>query len=336
MSIGNVTSYQAVWNDSNRHLAPAERTTTEKVLQIVYLIFSILIPIIGLVRLANYGLRQLALYYIQRSAYFSKEEIESSKTTHRQLLQHPYFENSTVEEHSIKTPDGVNLKATFYRNENVEEKGSTLIYFNPNGAIRDDIFVQFPTCHLVTFDYRGVADSEGELHCANDLIIDGSSIVQWVQNGLGVSSDKIHFYGRSLGGAIAANAQALDPALTGVHINDRSFSSLDKVIEAHAGDGLISSFVTWFLNKEELNLGAVDALRKIQGEKLLFYHPDDEVIPLSASLHEAVLEAPSFRLERRLRKGESPHNFSLFSETDVTERINLLMHDSESFASHSY
>ena len=65
---------------------------------------------------------------------------------------------------------GVTLRATHFQHRDANEWTPTLIYFQPNGAIKDQdcqLWLQTQSivkgipCNFVTFDYRSVGDSTG-------------------------------------------------------------------------------------------------------------------------------------------------------------------------------
>ncbi len=311
MSVQSV-HFHARWDNTNNHLQDPIPTAVQKIGRVVYNIFSVLIPIIGLVRLMGYAIQSLANRAILPAAYdVTEAELAKAKNEFNAFWTGPITaenksarEKFAMEEHTVVTPDAAALSVKLLRHKNADKRTPTVIYFNGNFAIamRDpnpwflqkSIEIGNP-CNFVFFDYRGVADSTGTFRAAKDLLVDGSSIVQWVREYLEILPDRIHFYGKSLGGAVAVQTQALDPDnLVGAHVNERSFASLDKMIKTIFGFGCLGKFLGWIFNNLGYSADAAAAFRKLQGQKLVVYHPEDQIIPYSASLqneveHDAVI-----------------------------------------------
>lgn len=84
--------------------------------------------------------------------------------------------------------------------------------------------------YVVLFNYRGLANSTGRTTCSN-LVIDATSVLQFVHKQLGVPRARTVLVGQSLGGGVAAQAALHYP---GVHVcNQRSFASLPAVAPYH-------------------------------------------------------------------------------------------------------
>jgi len=266
-------------------------------------------------------------------------------SSNQQLRDH--FE---VSAHTITTPHNwAKLNANLFRHRDADGSTPTLIYFQPNGCVstqeshrwllQKSIDMKTPM-NFVIFDYRSVGDSIGTFKSTNDLIVDGASIVQWVRNELGTPDDRIHFYGRSLGGAIAAQTKALYPNLTGRFISERSFSSSYDMISRIVHDRfkpnlhpmlrplcyLLAPLAAWAVKSQGYNLDAVKAFKKLQGEKLVVYHPQDPVIPFNASLFSKVKNHPHKSLELRtdeflINHHNSPLSFYKNAEEEIASVI---------------
>ncbi len=230
--------------------------------------------------------------------------------------------------HTIDTPDGKSrLKATLFRSRTADASTPTLIYFQPNGCIsaqesdrwllKKSIEKNTPM-NFVVFDYRAVGESTGIFNSTNDLLIDGASIVQWVRTALRTPDDRIHFYGYSLGGAIAAQTKALfRDQLTGRMVSERSLSSSYDMISAIVHSQikprlrpifrplcyLLVPLAAWLIRIRGYGIDAVGAFKNLKGKKLVVYHPLDPVIPFEASLARRVQTLPHLEL---LLKQPSP------------------------------
>ncbi len=297
--------FKAAWNETNRHLNP-EKTLLQKIARVVWDIISVLIPIIGIIRLIGYAIGKLATRFILPAAYYSEEIKLEAKQIHNQIWNQPTEDpgvqqlraNFKAEPQIVLTPDGAALDATFIRHRNGNENTPTIICPQPNGTLAKQngylwliaaAMAHGYVCNFVFFDYRSVGDSMGSFNRTDDLIVDGSSILQWVQTQ--TPSEQIRFLGSSLGGAVAVNTHALDPLLTNRNANIRSLSSSEDIIHAH-GERMnikkIAKFLAWTVKKQGYHLEAVAPFRKIPGPTMVAYHPGDSVIPEPASLAQKV------------------------------------------------
>ena len=144
---------------------------------------------------------------------------------------HAYANNGSFAK-QIVTPDGVRLAAQVELVNGATAQTPTAILFNPLGAgdsVHEALRIKLiaEQCNVVTFNYRGL----GTTWRPEDLVVDGDSIYQYATEELGVQSDKICFYGFSLGGALAAQVKALHPESTGKYAGDRPFKSVFSLIK---------------------------------------------------------------------------------------------------------
>ncbi len=209
MEIEECSIFQASWNETNQHLQTPESTTTTKVKQVFWNVMSVAIPFLGLARYCSYKIGQMANRMTLPAAHFiSKNHLERAKENFNRLWLGPITdqnrlirEHYSMEPHTIKTPDGAELKATLFRHNRAIQTTPTVIYFCANFQLS----IETPTWPLekaietdsvynfVIFDYRGVGESTGTFSCARDLIVDGSSIVEWVEKYVQTPPDQIHF-----------------------------------------------------------------------------------------------------------------------------------------------
>lgn len=127
----------------------------------------------------------------------------------------------------IITPDQVHITADVLVKENATSTTPTVILFNPLGAnngIHDELKFELVKrkCNVIRFDYRGL----GSTRRAEDFVVDGESVYQFVTQELGIEANFVHFYGFSLGGATAAKVKALHPDSKGKYVGDRPFKSI--------------------------------------------------------------------------------------------------------------
>ena len=239
----------------------------------------------------------------------------------------------------IITPDQVHLTAHIHVKEEAAVNTPTVIMFNPLGAndgvhskLKDELSKR--NCNVVTFDYRGY----GSTRRAEDLVVDGESVYQYVTKELGIQSDKVHFYGYSLGGAIAAQVKALHPESAGKYVGDRPFRSVFSLItEKCCIEKLgclikkITSFISAiFIAYPVYLLGwewdGSKALTQLKGDKRVVYHPNDWLIPCKASLASLCPADKRVSLNPK-RIGPSTHFAPIGAQTmaDGTPAVNAVV-----------
>ncbi|MBS0625585.1 MAG: hypothetical protein JSS32_06010 [Verrucomicrobia bacterium] len=256
------------------------------------------------------------------------------------------------EHDEVLTPDGVKIGITCFRHKDADASSPTVIHFNGNGEYSRMVTDYWPMiqsiqqgtpCNYVLFDYPGVGDSEGSFRKDIDLPIAGSSVVYWVQQTLQTSSDKICFDGKSLGGGPALATQALNPELTGAHINRVSYSTVSaatriiakKLIHNIFGEGrcatglakMLSNWAASQVTKRGFDFNSLDLYNKVKAQApiLIVRHPHDQVIETPASLQEAVNHDQFLELQAKpgyaLDSLEANHNAHLEWHVDAAETL---------------
>lgn len=386
------TPFKAVWNESNQHLKGETPvlTTAQKAYKIAYNIISVLIPVIGLIRLGGYmiqGLFNRILLPVAHPNFFFmngyiREQENAFKAfwldplpdfpapranlTDEQRAQYNQkkgeFDNwkncvigmrnyFTPTSHKVETPDGAVLDVILMRHkDSIDGTTPTVLHFNPNAVLAkgsatqgdatslmcESIDKEMP-CNFVFFDYRGVGNSTGKMERADDLIIDGSSVKQWVKQELRTPDDQIHFIGRSLGGAVSVQTQALDETLTGCNININSFSSLPLMVEDRLGKNWLSRLVLKQVQEGMRHSNPAQDFAKLHERNpqklLVIHHPHDQVIPPAVGLHMHAESSQKICLEPiggdQLPFGKLSerhhHSAPLEWHIDVNDRINQLV-----------
>lgn len=292
------TTHNTKWESLPATLRPPVLTTAEKVWRVVWNIISVIIPIIGLVRLAAYGLGILARRHLLLPASNYTEGSKADCRAHFEEICRIRNAHFVITPHTVITPDGAELSAHFFRHRNANAQTPTTIYFSGNGALkgmggwdwllRQSVNNNTPL-NLVVFDYRSVDESTGTFNTSKDLLIDAASMVDWVRNAVKTPDDRINLYGMSLGGAVSVKTGAADEKLTGWVVNDRSFSSLEEFIKTVTTNlrWFLKPLVTlaiWILKNQELEIDAAADLGKLKGRKLVICHVKDLIIPYGASM----------------------------------------------------
>lgn len=214
----------------------------------------------------------------------------------------------------ISTEDGETLKSCVFQLKGSTPETPTVILFSPNAetVLTDDVVFEFLDviakandpkfrCNFVTFNYRGVEGSTGRFLFGKDLLKDGKAVIKWVRENLYTEPHQIHFYGRSLGGAVAALTHEALPEITGRQVSVCCFSSLAAVIDARAPKWLSGSIKKLIAPYELL---AEEASSKIQGKQLIVYYPKDTVIPETARLHANITGVQEIALAHQNGKEE--------------------------------
>lgn len=270
--------FTATWEPITAHLQP---TPWSKVARIALDIISIVIFPIGIIRF-------IAKKLILPASLIPLSDIQQHAEYFE--MERPWPVHFSKSSHLITTPDGAKLNATLFSHNKADETSPTVIYFQPNGTIHKSIvsphlwLLQHPTpFHLVTFDYRGIG---AHFDYTTDFIIDGATMLQWVRKEIKTPDNKIHFYGYSLGGAFAIYTQALDPALTGQIVNDRSFPSLEDLIASLLG--CVSHIIVPIIKFLNLDINPLAECDKLQGNMLIVYHPEDELMKGAHLANQAV------------------------------------------------
>lgn len=301
MSVQNFV-FRAQWDRSSENLRNTIPTAFEKVKRVAWNVFSVLIPIIGLIRLMGCAIGAIASLAILPGAfYMPRARIEDAKSRIDSFWKGPLSdenrkarENFCIQEPMVATPDGAILDVKVLKHREADGETPTWIYFNGNYQLALEPHLPWlvqtaiekeKRCNFVFFNYRGVGDSQGNFSQAKDLVVDGFSVVQWVRKELRTPDDRIHFYGMSLGGAVAAQTQALDPdRLTGRHLNERSFASLDSMVQSMFGSKCLGKLLGWSVKNQGHVADAATAVKSLKGKRFIVLHPEDPVIRYRASL----------------------------------------------------
>lgn len=143
---------------------------------------------------------------------------------------------------------------------------------------------------VLMYDYRGYGNSSGSPSEAG-LSRDAAAAWRWLVDDADIDPQRIVLFGRSLGGAIAADLATRVDA--GALILESTFTSVPD----------IAASIYWWLPVRQLarlQFDARSALARTDQPTLIVHSTDDEIIPLSHG--QALLEAapePSALLELR-------------------------------------
>lgn len=291
--------FQAKWLPPLQPFDQSPQNEVQKIIQIVYNIFSFLFPPLGLVRLAYTKLQQFSAgqcLLVSQLENGKKRKIRSlfdqywfgDITEHNRLIRSCY----TAKKFSAKTPDLVSLEGTFLQHCSSSSTTPTVLVFQGNGSMSSQNEVSMflytaaktqKVVNFLIFDYRGVNPDSPLPKNTNDFLIDTDTIYQYAINHFQIHT--LHTFGFSLGGGISLIWRTLHPELKGRCVVDRSFSSTMDVAYEQLPSGLgflvsrIGKFLGW-------NIPSVEAWKKISARKLCVFSKDDPIIPYSCSLHK--------------------------------------------------
>lgn len=204
------------------------------------------------------------------------------------LVETPSNWGLDYEEVSMETEDGVRLHGWY-----IPRAGATrtLLFFHGNAgniSHRGDSVIIFHRLGLnvLIFDYRGYGRSGGS-PSEDGLYRDATAAWRYLTQIRGVTGSQIVLFGRSLGGAVAAElASRVQP---GGLILESSFSSARDV--ANALFPLLSRLIIL-----RYNFPAASAIQHAKGPVLVLHSPQDDIIPygLGRRLFDAAPEPKTF------------------------------------------
>lgn len=243
------------------------------------------------------------------------------------------------------TPDDVILDASYFpATGDPSPSGPTAIFFPANMQLYENPssrqYIKMYTMtgiNIILFNYRGVSDSAGSITCQGTLL-DGETMIQYATQHLGVAESDLILHGRSIGGGISATLSATHPEVN--LCSERSFASLYLVVislfrtllqvdpSTPMPSGLSFKQNCLFRMKKGLpgcvaglckwigwDYPAAESWHHNRGHKWVFYHPEDTIIPLEASLYDAV-KSTDMNVNRCRMEGEASesHNRPLLEE----------------------
>ena len=234
---------------------------------------------VGLILFLSYALILVIVYFKQeRMLYFPEKEI----------WQTPDNISLKYDEINFKTKDGLNISGWYIPAEN--EKGVLLFCHGNAGNISHrlesiNIFNSLNLSVLI-FDYRGYGKSEGK-PSEHGTYLDAEAAWDYLVNVKGKSPKEIIIFGRSLGGAVAAEiAVRKNPAALIIESCFTSVPELGKTFYPWLPVKLISKF----------KYSTIDKIGSINCPKLIIHSPEDEIISFShgKSLYENALQPKEF------------------------------------------
>jgi len=216
---------------------------------------------IGIILFLSYSLILIVVYFRQeRMLYFPEKEIWQTPDTISLKYDEIYF----------KTKDGLNISGWYIPAEN--EKGVLLFCHGNAGNIshRVDSIKIFNSLNLsvLIFDYRGYGKSEGK-PSEYGTYLDAEAAWDYLVNVKRKSPESIILFGRSLGGAVAAELAMRKKSAA--LIIESCFTSVPD---------LGKTFYPWLPIKllSKFKYSTIDKIGSINCPKLIVHSPEDEII----------------------------------------------------------
>jgi fermentation-respiration switch protein FrsA (DUF1100 family) len=213
----------------------------------------------------------LAVCYLLLLAYVYVKQGEMLYFPAREIEATPYNIGLDYQDLTLRTKDGVDISAWYIPAE--DARGFLLFCHGNAGNIshRLDSIRIFHSLGLsvLIFDYRGYGKSRGSPD-EEGTYRDAEAAWDYLVNVLHVRPEKIVLFGRSLGGAVAAELALRNHA--GALIMESGFTSvpdLGKKFFPHLPVRLISRYHYESINKVE----------RIKLPKLFIHSPEDEIVP---------------------------------------------------------
>lgn len=224
-----------------------------------------------------------------------------------------------VEPFALTLPDGKEIKGTFYRDSRAHHNTDvpTILRFGglgecqaahpPLEALRA-IEAQDEPMHFVTFDYPIVGENAHLPICRENVMLTTLAIFDYVNQHYGIPSDFIHFWGMSLGGAMALQTEQYLPDHNGLIFCDRTFGNTKEMMTRMFGDfwGTLAYIFAWILGQD---LASDEILKNLTGGRVRVMnlgtdsrstnedHELDQIIPTTHSLFEKHVANPQLDLQ---------------------------------------
>jgi fermentation-respiration switch protein FrsA (DUF1100 family) len=215
-----------------------------------------------IILLIAYAVIVIFVYFKQDSMLFFPQ---------KEMWQTPKDYHLEYEELNLLTKDGININGWYIPAE--QEKAAMLFCHGNAGNIshRLDSIKIFNSLGLsvLIFDYRGYGRSGGK-PSEKGSYNDGEAGWDYLVQAKKYSPESIVVFGRSLGGAIAAEiALRKDPGALIIESSFTSVPDMGKVLYPWLPVKLLSKF----------RYATIDKVNAIPSPKLIIHSPDDDIIP---------------------------------------------------------
>jgi len=189
----------------------------------------------------------------------------------REVRYTPEHAKLNYENISMITADGVKISGWWVPAE--QARGTVLFCHgnggNISGCLDTLLIINRLRLNALIFDYRGYGNSEGS-PSEKGTYADADAAWNYLVTERKVPPDRIIIWGRSLGGAIAAQTAAKHRA--GIVIVESTFTSLKDLVHDR-----MSWFPSWVLANYAYDTRHY--LKEVRVPVLVIHSPDDEMIP---------------------------------------------------------
>ena len=196
-----------------------------------------------------------------------------------------------IEDHFFPSGDGTRLHGWWCRPLDGNSDDPVLLFFHGNAgnlSHRADLLIDLATrtpASVFVVGYRGYGRSEGRPKEAG-LYLDARAAWTHLTEEIGVGTDRIVIFGKSLGGGVAVDL-AMEVPAAGL-IVESSFTSIPDMAGAHY------PFVPKFLIRTQMN--SLAKIPFVSMPKLFIHSREDRVVPyrLGRELFEAAADPKRF------------------------------------------
>lgn len=245
--------------------------------------------VIGMVRGLILGSLLIVLTLLLLAVWYYFQQPSMIFFPSRTLIATPSDWGLAYEDVEIVSDDGIKLHGWYIPQEgssrtllllhgnagNISHRGDTLRIFNRLGL------------NVLIIDYRGYGRSEGTPD-ETGFYRDARAAWRYLEREHPQSAGKVVIFGRSLGGAVAAElASEMQPA--GLILESSISSARDFAAKMHP--------LLPYLNYIRYDFDAATAVSKVHSPVLVLHSPEDEVIPfeLGKKLYQAANEPKYFQ-----------------------------------------
>ncbi len=232
----------------------------------------------------------------------------------------------TCEDVYFPTRDGLTLHAWFLPAQGTPR--GTVVHFHGNAANVSGhvgLVEWLPRAgyHVLMFDYRGYGQSQGRV-TRPGTVLDGHAALDYALSRADLRGLPVHFYGQSLGGAVAIVVAAERPEVRSV-VAESTFASYRGIAARHVRGFVHVDWLARLLARIGISDGydPVDCVRRLAPRPLLVIGAADDQIcfpELARELYDAAAEPKEYWLV----PGADHLGVRLAAEPELIERVTRL------------
>ncbi|CAF2928655.1 unnamed protein product [Rotaria sp. Silwood2] len=275
---------------------------------------------------------QISLYGLQDALLYQPDEPDTARiiVLTPELFQMPY---ETIK---IETSDNEKLHGYLIKQNHHSDECETLVFFHGNagniGHRLQNAHLLYRACNIniLLFDYRGYGKSTGK-PSETGLYIDAQAVYDYARKRTDLNQEKIFFFGRSLGGAVALHlASHLGETNATIPlycvIIENTFTSIPDMAKRLFQVFLLNYIPTWCYKNV---FSSIKKIRHVKVPVLFISGAQDELVPpqMMQRLHE---ECPSSK-KQLILFSDGQHNTTWLSHNYTTQIYRFLHECSTSF-----